>query len=153
MSEFFDFEVYASDAAPVREVDQGHLVEVAWTVTAPTGAKSSGVKRVQITDDMDAVVQLGLLVTPDPIPGYTGGYALAPDLAAEVATRAAADTALDGRVDALLEETLPDGIVVMPYARDGIGAVTGVRRILDNAADRALATRHASVPALWTLQP
>ena len=101
MSEFFDFEVYASDAAPVREVDQGHLVEVAWTVTAPTGAKSSGVKRVQITDDMDAVVQLGLLVTPDPIPGYTGGYALAPDLAAEVATRAAADTALDGRVDAL----------------------------------------------------
>ena len=30
---------------------------------------------------------------------------------------------------------------------------TGVRRVLDNAADRALATRHASVPALWTLQP
>ena len=30
---------------------------------------------------------------------------------------------------------------------------TGVRRILNNAADRALATRHASVPALWTLQP
>ena len=26
---------------------------------------------------------------------------------------------------------------------------TGVRRILDNAADRALATRHASAPALW----
>jgi len=99
--EVFDFDVYANDVAPVREVDYGHLVEVSWTVTAPTGAKSSGVKRVQITDDMDAVVQLGLLVTPDPIPGYTGGYALAPDLAAEVVTRAAADAALDGRVDAL----------------------------------------------------
>ena len=29
----------------------------------------------------------------------------------------------------------------------------GVRRVLNRAADRALATRHASVPALWTLQP
>jgi peptidoglycan/xylan/chitin deacetylase (PgdA/CDA1 family) len=88
-------------AAPVREVDYGHLVEVSWTVVAPTGAKSSGVKRVQITDDMDAVVQLGLLAQPTPVPPYTGGYALAPDLAAEVATRAAADAALDVRVDAL----------------------------------------------------
>lgn len=99
--EVFDFTVYANDAAPVREVDYGHLVEVSWTVVAPTGAKSSGVKRVQITDDMDAVVQLGLLVQPEPVAPYTGGYALAPDLAAEVATRAAADAALDVRVDAL----------------------------------------------------
>ena len=53
----------------------------------------------------------------------------------------------------LLTDALPDTIRVEPYARDGIGAVTGVRRILDNAADSALATRHASVPALWTLQP
>ena len=30
---------------------------------------------------------------------------------------------------------------------------SGVRRILDNAADSALATRHASVPALWAPQP
>ncbi|HQD84975.1 MAG TPA: hypothetical protein PK929_18190 [Quisquiliibacterium sp.] len=97
----FDFDVYANDAAPVREVDYGHLVEVSWTVVAPTGAKSSGVKRVQITDDMDAVVQLGLLTQPTPVAPYTGGYALAPDLAAEVATRAAADAALDIRVDAL----------------------------------------------------
>jgi hypothetical protein len=29
----------------------------------------------------------------------------------------------------------------------------GVRRILNNAAGSALATRHASVPALWTPQP
>jgi len=93
--EAFDFEVYANDAAPVREVDYGHLVEVAWTVTAPTGAKSSGVKRVPITDDMDQVVRLGLLAQPTPVPPYTGGYALAPDLAAEVVTRAAADAALD----------------------------------------------------------
>ena len=33
------------------------------------------------------------------------------------------------------------------------GRPSGVRRILDNVARRALATRHASVPALWTLQP
>ena len=93
--EVFDFDVYANDAAPVREVDYGHLVEVSWTVTAPTGAKSSGVKRVQITDSMASVVQLGLLVQPEPVAPYTGGYALAPDLAAEVVTRAAADAALD----------------------------------------------------------
>ena len=31
--------------------------------------------------------------------------------------------------------------------------MTGVRQILDNAADSALATRHTSVPALWTIQP
>ena len=31
--------------------------------------------------------------------------------------------------------------------------MTGVRRILNNAADRALATRHASALTLWTLQP
>ena len=99
--EVFDFDVYANDAAPVREVDYGHLVEVAWTVTAPTGAKSSGVKRVQITDSMASVVQLGLLSQPEPVAPYTGGYALAPDLAAEVATRAAADAALDGRVAGL----------------------------------------------------
>ncbi len=99
--EVFDFDVYANDVAPVREVDYGHLVEVAWTVVAPTGAKSSGVKRVQITDSMASVVQLGLLSQPEPVAPYTGGYALAPDLAAEVATRAAADAALDIRVDAL----------------------------------------------------
>jgi len=99
--EVFDFDVYANDVAPVREVDYGHLVEVSWTVVAPTGAKSSGVKRVQITDSMASVVQLGLLVQPEPVAPYTGGYALAPDLAAEVATRAAADAALDVRVDAL----------------------------------------------------
>ena len=99
--EVFDFDVYANDAAPVREVDYGHLVEVSWTVVAPTGAKSSGVRRVEITDSMASVVQLGLLSQPEPVAPYTGGYALAPDLAAEVATRAAADAALDGRVDAL----------------------------------------------------
>ena len=99
--EVFDFDVYANDAAPVREVDYGHLVEVSWTVVAPTGAKTSGVRRVAITDSMASVVQLGLLSQPEPVAPYTGGYALAPDLAAEVATRAAADAALDGRVDAL----------------------------------------------------
>ena len=33
------------------------------------------------------------------------------------------------------------------------GHPSGVRRILNHAADRALATRHTSAPALWTLQP
>ena len=76
----FDFDVYANDVAPVREVDYGHLVEVSWTVVAPTGAKSSGVKRVQITDSMASVVQLGLLATPTPVPPYTGGYVLPGEL-------------------------------------------------------------------------
>ena len=31
--------------------------------------------------------------------------------------------------------------------------MTGGRRILDNAADSALATRHTSALTLWTLQP
>lgn len=31
--------------------------------------------------------------------------------------------------------------------------MTGVRRILDNAARRALATRHASALTLWAPQP
>ena len=81
----FDFDVYANDAAPVREVDYGHLVEVSWTVVAPTGAKSSGVKRVQITDSMASVVQLGLLSTPTPVPPYTGGYVTPETYAALVA--------------------------------------------------------------------
>ena len=85
--ERFDFAVYANDVAPVREVDYGHLVEVSWTVVAPTGAKTSGVRRVAITDDMPSVVQLGLLSTPTPVPPYTGGYVLPGEL-----------DALDGRV-------------------------------------------------------
>ena len=85
--ERFDFAVYANDVAPVREVDYGHLVEVSWTVVAPTGAKTSGVRRVAITDDMPSVVQLGLLATPTPVPPYTGGYVLPGEL-----------DALDGRV-------------------------------------------------------
>ena len=76
----FDFDVYANDVAPVREVDYGHLVEVSWTVVAPTGAKTSGVRRVQITDSMASVVQLGLLSTPTPVPPYTGGYVLPDEL-------------------------------------------------------------------------
>ncbi len=99
--EAFDFAVIPSDDPTVRDADKGFLTEVAWTVTAPTGAKSSGVKRVQITDSMASVVQLGLLVQPEPVAPYTGGYALAPDLAAEVVARAAADAALDVRVDSL----------------------------------------------------
>ena len=99
--EEFDFVVIPSDDGDVREVDRGFLTEVSWTVTAPEGGKSHGVRRVLITADMGATVHLGLLAQPEPVAPYTGGYALAPDLAAEVATRAAADAALDVRVDAL----------------------------------------------------
>jgi len=101
VSEFFEFDIIPSDDPDVREVDRGFLTEVSWTVTAPEGGKSHGVRRVLVPSAADAVVQLGLLAQPEPVAPYTGGYALAPDLAAEVATRAAADTALDGRVDAL----------------------------------------------------
>jgi len=111
----------------VREVDYGHLVEVSWTVVAPTGAKSSGVKRVQITDSMASVVQLGLLAQPTPVPPYTGGYALAPDLAAEVVTRAAADAALDVRVGVL--EGAP------PAHGHVIADTTGLQAALDGKAD------------------
>ena len=101
MSQHYDFTVIPSDDPDVREADRGFLTEISWTVTAPEGGKSHGVRRVLITADMGATVHLGLLAQPEPVPPYTGGYALAPDLAAEVATRAAADAALDGRVDAL----------------------------------------------------
>ncbi len=94
--EVFDFDVYANDVAPVREVDYGHLVEVSWTVVAPTGAKSSGVKRVQITDSMDTVVQLGLLSTPTPVPPYTGGYVTPETYAALVARVVALEDAPGG---------------------------------------------------------
>ena len=101
MSQHYDFTVIPSDDPDVREADRGFLTEISWTVTAPEGGKSHGVRRVLVPSTADAVVQLGLLAQPEPVPPYTGGYALAPDLAAEVATRAAADTALDVRVDAL----------------------------------------------------
>ena len=101
MSQHYDFTVIPSDDPDVREADRGFLTEISWTVTAPEGGKSHGVRRVLITADMGAIVHLGLLAQPEPVPPYTGGYALAPDLAAEVATRAAADAALDVRVGAL----------------------------------------------------
>ena len=132
--EVFDFDVYANDVAPVREVDYGHLVEVSWTVVAPTGAKSSGVKRVQITDDMDAVVQLGLLATPTPVPPYTGGYVLPGEL-----------DALDARVVVLEEApgggggggTSVHGDLTGRSVADQhpIGAITGLQAALDAKAD------------------
>jgi len=91
--ETFDFEVYANDAAPVREVDYGHLVEVSWTVVAPTGAKTSGVRRVAITDSMDAVVQLGLLATPTPVGNPTVSANFAASVIAAVENRVRHDAA------------------------------------------------------------
>ena len=83
--ERFDFTVIPSDDADGREVDRGFLTEVSWTVTAPEGGKSHGVRRVLITADMGATVHLGLLSTPAPLPGYTGGYVTPETYAALVA--------------------------------------------------------------------
>jgi hypothetical protein len=134
--EVFDFDVYANDAAPVREVDYGHLVEVSWTVVAPTGAKSSGVKRVQITDSMASVVQLGLLATPTPVPPYTGGYVLPGEL-----------DALDARV-VVLEEAPGGG---GGGAVDSVNGETGV--VVLDAADVGAATAAQGALADTAVQP
>lgn len=76
----FDFTVIPSDSEEVREVDRGFWVEVSWVVSSPEGAKSSGQRHVVVTEDMDAVVHLGLLATPDPMAPYTGGYLTPEDL-------------------------------------------------------------------------
>lgn len=144
--EVFDFDVYANDAAPVREVDYGHLVEVSWTVVAPTGAKSSGVKRVQITDSMASVVQLGLLATPTPVPPYTGGYVLPGEL-----------DALDARVVVLEESPGGGGGGVTVHGlltgRDAadqhpMAAITGLDAALAGKATSAQgAAADAALPA------
>jgi hypothetical protein len=146
--EVFDFDVYANDAAPVREVDYGHLVEVSWTVVAPTGAKSSGVKRVQITDSMASVVQLGLLATPTPVPPYTGGYVLPGELdaldARVVVLEEAPGGGGGGAVDSVNGET---GAVVLDAADVGAAtAAQGGARGHRGAACRPDRIRHGRRP-------
>ena len=69
--ERFDFTVIPSDDGDVREADRGFLTEVSWTVTAPEGGKSHGVRRVLVPSTADAVVQLGSLYEPTEIPAVT----------------------------------------------------------------------------------
>ena len=84
MSQHYDFTVIPSDDPDVREADRGFLTEISWTVTAPEGGKSHGVRRILVPSTADAVVQLGSLYEPTEIPAVTaqriisGGTASAP---------------------------------------------------------------------------
>jgi len=74
--EAFDFAVIPSDDPTVRDADKGFLTEVAWTVTAPTGAKSSGVRRVLVPSTAISPVPLGLLYEPTPMTPAPSGTIL-----------------------------------------------------------------------------
>lgn len=74
--EVFDFTVIPSDDADVREADQGFLTEVSWTVTAPEGGKSHGVRRVVVPSTASDPVSLGLLYEPTPITPAPSGTIL-----------------------------------------------------------------------------
>ena len=74
--EGFDFTVIPSDDPDVREVDQGFLTEVSWTVTAPEGGKSHGVRRVVVPSTASDPVSLGLLYEPTPITPAPSGTIL-----------------------------------------------------------------------------
>jgi len=76
VSEHFDFEVIPSDDPTVREADRGFLTEVAWTVTSPQGAKSSGIKRVIVPSTASDPVSLGLLYEPTPMTPAPSGTIL-----------------------------------------------------------------------------
>jgi len=132
--EVFDFDVYANDVAPVREVDYGHLVEVSWTVTAPTGAKTSGVRRVEITDDMDAVVQLGLLATPTPIGNPTVSANFAASVLAAVENRVRHDAAqgLTAPQQAQARDNLGLGTAAATDATDYVSATSVAINALDH---------------------
>lgn len=69
--EVFNFTVIPSDDPDVREADQGFLTEVSWTVTAPEGGKSHGVRHVLVPSTADDPVQLGSLYEPTAIPAVT----------------------------------------------------------------------------------
>ena len=74
--ERFDFTVIPSDDGDVREVDQGFLTEVSWTVTAPEGGKSHGVRRVVVPSTASDPVSLGLLYEPTPMTPAPSGTIL-----------------------------------------------------------------------------
>ena len=74
--EVFDFTVIPSDDGDVREADQGFLTEVSWTVTAPEGGKSHGVRRVLVPSTASDPVSLGLLYEPTPITPAPSGTIL-----------------------------------------------------------------------------
>ena len=74
--EHFDFEVIPSDDPDVREADRGFLAEVSWTITAPEGGKSHGVRRVVVPSTASDPVSLGLLYEPTPITPAPSGTIL-----------------------------------------------------------------------------
>ena len=74
--ERFDFVVIPSDDGDVREVDRGFLTEISWTITAPEGGKSHGVRRVVVPSTASDPVSLGLLYEPTPITPAPSGTIL-----------------------------------------------------------------------------
>ena len=74
--EAFDFEVIPSDDPDVREADRGFLTEISWTVTAPEGDKSHGVRRVVVPSTASDPVSLGLLYEPTPMTPAPSGTIL-----------------------------------------------------------------------------
>lgn len=76
MSEHFDFEVIPGDDPDVREADRGFLTEISWTVIAPEGGKTSGVRRVFVPSTASNPVELGLLYEPPPITPAPSGTIL-----------------------------------------------------------------------------
>ena len=74
--EEFDFTVIPSDDPDVREADRGFLTEISWTITAPEGGKSHGVRRVVVPSTASDPVSLGLLYEPTPITPAPSGTIL-----------------------------------------------------------------------------
>lgn len=74
--ERFDFTVIPSDDPDVREADRGFLTEISWTITAPEGGKSHGVRRVVVPSTASDPVSLGLLYEPTPITPAPSGTIL-----------------------------------------------------------------------------
>ena len=76
MSEHFDFDIIPSDDPDVRESDRGFLTEISWTVTAPEGGKTHGVRRVVVPSTASSPVSLGLLYEPTPMTPAPSGTIL-----------------------------------------------------------------------------
>ena len=76
MSQHYDFTVIPSDDPDVREADRGFLTEISWTVTAPEGGKSHGVRRVVVPSTAISPVPLGLIYEPTPMTPAPSGTIL-----------------------------------------------------------------------------
>ena len=125
MSEFFEFDIIPSDDPDVREADRGFLTEVSWTVTAPEGGKSHGVRRVLVPSAADAVVQLGSLYEPTAIPAVT---------AQRIIDGGTAETQVyDVRLRSGTSAQWAEHDPVLSLGEQGIDSDTGVIKVGDGA--------------------